>query len=338
MIIYSKNFRLKLEEILKEELPTETYNDTEKNVLKIVRNWHSDKSYFFHQTSGSTGAPKQIEISREKIKYSSQATMSFIGSKATINNSLLCINPEFIGGAMVIYRALIYDLDIHIVEPETDFMTHLDSESKFDLVSVVPMQFEKLTQDQISRFKVILIGGAPMPIKNESYRAQVFSTFGMTETVSHIALRPLSDEIFTATGDTEIAIEKDHSLKIKGTITDHKWLKTNDLIELISNKSFKWLGRKDFIINSGGIKLNPETIEQSLQDQIEGDFMVGSMADEKLGRKVILLLEQDHKLIDFSRLETYQKPKEVFFNQRIFKTASNKIDRLKTQEFFEASL
>lgn len=338
MIIYSKNFCLKLEEILKEELPTETYNDTEKNVLKIVRNWHSDKSHFSHQTSGSTGVPKQIEISREKIKYSSQATMSFIGSKANINNTLLCINPEFIGGAMVVYRALINDLDIHIVEPGTNFIDQLAHDDQFDLVSMVPMQFEKLTQDQISRFKVILIGGAPMPVKKEQYKAKVYSTFGMTETVSHIALRPLSEEVFTATGDAEIGINKDQSLKIKGTITDHKWLNTNDLIELVSNKSFKWLGRKDFVINSGGIKVNPETIEQSLQNQIEGDFMVGSMADEKLGRKVVLLMQQDHKLIDFSGLTPYQKPKEVFFNQRIFKTESNKIDRIKTQQSFEANL
>lgn len=264
--------------------------------------------------------------------------MSFIGLKAIIRNSLLCINPEFIGGAMVIYRALIYDLDLFVVEPGADFMQHVEAELQFDIVSLVPMQFENLTQDQISRFRVILIGGAPMPVDVRKLNSNVFSTFGMTETVSHIALRPISEEVFTTTGDTEIGIKKDHSLKIKGTITDNKWLNTNDLIEFISNKSFKWLGRKDFIINSGGVKLNPETIEQILHDQIEGDFMVASMADERLGRKAVLLLQEDHKLIDFSGLDTYQKPKEVFFNQKIFKTESNKIDRLKTQKHFEENL
>ncbi len=337
MIINSKNFRLKLEEILKEELPTETYNDTEKNVLNIVRNWYSDTNQFQHQTSGSTGIAKQIVLSRKKIEYSAQATMSFIGSKDTIHNTLLCINPEFIGGAMVIYRALIFNLDITIAEPGTDFMKQIGP-TNFDLVSLVPMQFQLLRKEEIDQFKVILIGGAPIPVDKTVYKSKVYSSFGMTETVSHIALRPLSEDVFTTTGDAIVAVEKDHSLKIKGTLTNHKWLKTNDIIELTSNVSFKWVGRKDFIINSGGIKLNPEIIEGKLLTQIPDDFMIGSLPDEKLGRKAILLVNGGMRPINFSILDPYQKPKEVFFNQEIFRTKSNKIDRLRTQAHFESNL
>lgn len=338
MIIKSQNFVLKLEEILKEDLPTERYNELEKFVLNLIRSWHSGQKSFTHQTSGSTGRPKKIEISRDKIELSAKATLSFVDPAKKLKSSLLCLNPQHIGGAMVVYRALIFQHHLTISEPTSSPLTEFDESDKFDLVSMAPLQFNNLTESEINRFKVILVGGAPMPILESKFAGAVYSTFGMTETVSHIALRAINDSIFKTAGDTVIKQDVDDSLMLKGSITNNKWLKTNDIIEFIDSNTFRWIGRKDFIINSGGIKINPEALEEILRPQFDDLFMVTYLPDSDLGRKVIILACEPPKTISFSTIDKYHAPKEVFWNQSILKTASGKIDRLRTQEHFEKSL
>lgn len=337
MIIRSKNFILKLEEILKDNLPTERYNEHENFVLNMIRGWHSTEQSFIHQTSGSTGRPKKITISRDKIKISAKATMDFIDPTGEVTSSLLCLNPQHIGGAMVVYRSLIYDQDLMIVEPTSHPMEELENET-FDLVSMVPMQFKELSEADMDRFGTILIGGAPVEVRGIHSTAKIYSTFGMTETVSHIALRSIDEDLFTTTGDTKVAADEDGSLKIMGAITDHAWMHTNDLVCILSDKKFKWIGRKDFVINSGGIKINPEEIEQALSSNIHGEIMVSSIPDDRLGQKLVLLCSGSEEGIDMGELAKYQTPKAIYFNQKIFKFSNGKLDRKKTQEEFERSL
>ncbi|MEP1225906.1 AMP-binding protein [Ekhidna sp.] len=306
-------------------------------MLEIIKSWYSDKKDFFHQTSGSTGKPKLIKISRNSIQLSAQATMSYLDPNELVKESLLCIDPVHIGGAMVIYRGLIYNHNITIVEPNSYPFKDLESD-EFDIASMVPMQFEKLKEKQINRCGIILIGGAPMPIDVKSYSAKVYSTYGMTETVSHIALRKIDMEEFHTTGDTIVAVDNSNSLKIKGSITANKWLKTTDLATVTSEKTFRWLGRKDFVINSGGIKINPEFIEEKLSDQFENDFMISSLPDKTLGSKVVLISSGSKQVIDFDILDKYHRPKESFFDCNIFKTTSGKIDRAKTQAELKKSI
>lgn len=338
MIVNSKNFVLKLEEILIDDLPTERYNESENIVLELIRSWHSGQKYFTHYTSGSTGRPKKIVISREKIQISAKSTLSAIDPNSKIKNALLCLNPLNIGGAMVVYRSLLYDHDLTIIEPSSNVMSALDKDRIYDLTSMVPMQYRNLSNDDLTRFKNILIGGAPMSVDKTVLNTNVYSTYGMTETVSHIALRKLSEEVFMTIGDTVVDINEKKTLKIKGSITDNQWLETNDIVDIQSDKTFKWLGRADFVINSGGIKINPEMVEAQLENQIKHAFIATSLPDDNLGRKLVLLIEGDNQTLDFSELDKYHQPKEVFFNQKIFKTANNKIDRLKTQEHFESTL
>ena len=337
MIVTSNNFCLKLEEILKESLPTKGYNDTEKNVLKLIRGWFGGVKTFTHSTSGSTGAPKEVKISKEKIVLSAKSTMSFIDPNNEIRSALLCLDPKHIGGAMVVYRAMIFEQNIHIVEPSSDPMKAIDG-ANFDMVSMVPLQFENLSPQDIEHFKIILVGGAPLAPRSLNIRTRVYATFGMTETVSHFALRLLSEENFYTIGDNMVDADEDGSLKIKGSITDNEWVKTNDIIQLKSPISFCWIGRKDFIINTGGIKVNPEAIERNLADQFTNDFIISSLPDDRLGRKVILISSDDEVAIDISTLNKYEQPKEVFFNCKIIKTSSGKIDRIKTQKHLENML
>ena len=337
MIIKSKNFVLKLEEILKDELPTERYNEYENFVLKIIRSWYSEAQYFHHQTSGSTGRPAKIKISREKIKISTVATMNAIDPHKSMKTSLLCLDPTHIGGAMVVYRSLISGFDLTIREPTSESILN-DNHEYFDLVSMVPLQFKKLSTKQMNQFGTILIGGAPLAIEKVDSKANIYATFGMTETVSHIALRKIDEPLFRTTGDNEISVDENQILKIKGSVTDYKWLITNDIVKMNSGSSFEWIGRKDFIINSGGIKVNPEELERLLEKVIDDEFIISSLPDEKLNEKVILISGGPEREIDFSLLEKYHRPKACFFNQTIVKTASGKTDRLKTRKKLEETL
>ena len=263
--------------------------------------------------------------------------MASIDPNGRIKSSLLCLDPSFIGGAMVVYRSLVCNHDLTIVEPSKDLKEVL-SKDTFDLVSIVPLQFESLTPSELNSFGTILIGGAPMNVQEVSTQSNVYSTFGMTETVSHFALRRLDEEFFTTTGDTEVASTAEGVLQIRGTITDHKWLTTNDIVKINSSRLFKWIGRKDFIINSGGVKINPEAVEQQLRSVTSGDFMIGWLPDPSLGQKVIFLSSIDEHPIDFSRLDRFHRPKSLYFNQQIFKTSTGKVDRLKTLENLRKTL
>lgn len=338
MIIKSKNFELKLEEILKDDLPTERYNEWENIVINLIKKWYDSTLDVTYYTSGSTGKPKKLSISKSKIEMSAKATMDHLDPKGAFKTTLLCLNPHHIGGAMVVYRAILYGLDLTIIAPGSEPLKDLPKSSHFDLVSLVPLQFNSLKRTDINRFNTILIGGAPMQRVAHAYDANIYVTFGMTETVSHIALRKLDRPDFHTIGDTIIDQNLDETLKIKGSITNDKWLVTNDLIKMISNTSFEWMGRKDFVINSGGIKLNPETIEIALSDQIDGSFMVGHLPDDRLGQMAVLLVSGPEQAIDFSNLDRYHRPRKVFFNQIIHVTANNKLDRQATLDQFSETM
>lgn len=339
MIIQSKNFSLKLEEILIDEIPHLHFNQTEKNVIRLVKDWFNGKECFKFNTSGSTGKPKEIDIQRDKIIYSTNATFNFIDPDDHIKSCLLCIDPSFVGGAMVVFRALIKNLDLFIIEPTMEIMKQIPVNLSADLVSMVPAQYHNLDKNSLDRFGNVLIGGGPMGVMKENHLSNVYSTYGMTETISHVALRLLHEQEFKSTGDTEVRINNKGCLEFKGTITSNRWLSTNDLGTSSDSRSFKWIGRKDFIINSGGIKFNPEIIEQKLVALPQGEFLISSIPDKILGERIVLLLESKKpNQLDFSLLDRYEIPKEVFENVTFLRTPSEKIDRIKTRDLLISSL
>ena len=295
--------------------------------------------FTFH-TSGSTGTPKQIQITRERIFESTKQTFDFIDENREIRNCLLCLDPDFIGGAMVVFRALIMNLDLFIMEPTRDVIKELPPSFSTDLVSMVPLQYQGLTKAETKHFKTILIGGAPIGIESErNPHSNVFSTYGMTETVSHIALRRMNEVDFQVLSGMELDLDSDSCLKIKGPVTDQKWLQTNDIVELSSERSFRWIGRRDHIINSGGVKLNPEAIERKLHEQIHPTrFLISSLPDSRLSEKVVLIIENSlgHDL-NFDTLEKYERPKMVVEGQKITMTSSGKVDRINTRKSLIAS-
>lgn len=334
MFIQFEKSRLKLDQIQEGEFSTELLAPHEKTVVKHIENWVRGKAFFSFHTSGSTGIPKNIKIPRSKIGYSSLATMKKLDPDKAFKSALLCISPEMIGGAMVVFRSLIYGLDLQVIKPQSKPFQNLPEDVRFDLTSIVPMQLFESSVEELNHFHTILVGGAALGHYENKSSARIYSTFGMTETVSHFALREVRQPFFECIGDIEVISSPDSKLQIKGTLTDHQVLEVNDLIEPITPQKFKWIGRADFIINTGGIKVNPEEVEFKLRPQIESSFFISSLPDSKFGNKLILIVEgkPNSQEIDFSFLEPYKKPKEVYFIEKFQVTKSGKIERIKIQQ------
>mgnify|MGYP003919858243 FL=1 len=308
-------------------------------ILKMAADLQEGLTDFSFQTSGSTGIPKKITLSKDQLIQSAETTLSHFSIKPNAR-FLLCIHPQFIGGAMQIVRAYVNQGRLDVLAPER--ILDLDH-TKYDLVSMVPLQLNKLYKDlksHLNDFNHLLIGGATMDPKLEqkiasdtSVITNIYATYGMTETASHIAVRRLGSHFFKRIGQLMISINDSSCLKIRGLITKNQWLQTQDIVELIDENTFKWLGRQDFMINSGGFKVHPEKIEHHLKKQTDQPLMITSLPDEVLGQKVVLLLEGAlMPTFDYSSLNPYEKPKKTLNIKKFIYTKNGKIDRKATQK------
>jgi o-succinylbenzoate---CoA ligase len=159
---------------------------------------------------------------------------------------------------------------------------------------------------------------------------EIYETYGMTETITHIAAKRIGEEAFTVLPNVKVAIDDRECLVIKAKKISSEEIVTNDIVELLSDTQFKWEGRYDNVINSGGVKLMPEQIEEKLSTLIPRRYFVSGVADDNLGEKVVLYVEGEPLEIDesiFSVLKKYEKPKEIVFIPKFKETATGKIMR-----------
>lgn len=326
----------------------------EVSIGDFLLDWLSEKPIIEVKTSGSTGKPKIIVLKKEHMVNSALATGSYFDLKAE-NKALLCLNTDFIAGKMLLVRAMVLGLELDYVEPNSNL---LDSLVKtYDFAAMVPLQVEA-SLEKLSQIKTLLVGGAPMSNslkeKVKSLETQIFETYGMTETITHIAVKKVNDPQFVTSNVSEkshqkkkrffnilphISISKDNRncLVINAPNLSNKPVVTNDIIELISDTEFQLLGRYDNIINSGGIKLIPEEIEAKLSSIIENRFFVAGMPDEKLGQKLVLLVEGEKNAHQLSHLimksgifQKFEIPKQIFSIKNFIETESGKVNRKAT--------
>lgn len=329
----------------------EGFHEFARSAFSFCKDWLNGEQTFTQSTSGSTGAPKQIRITRKQMEASAVGTGSFF--KTDPDSKLLCcLNPAYIAGKMMLVRAMVWDCEIHLVEPSSNPLKDVNGE--FDFVAMVPLQVQACLEDEKSLEKLrtiknLIIGGASLSSKLKANlvekRIHAWQTFGMTETVSHIALAEIrSDELlYHVLPGVEIGQDFKEALWIKSEMSGPEPIQTNDLIELRSATSFVWKGRADFMVNSGGIKLFPELIEQKAEGVIEEifpgvSFFFYGEKDEKLGDKLVLFLETaesssrvkilKERLSDV--LGKYELPKKIYFSPKFARTESGKINRLKT--------
>lgn len=309
----------------------------EKLIGEFLIKWFDNTSHIAVKTSGSTGTPKVIHISKNAMINSAVATGRYF-KLSSGSSALLCLSAGYIAGKMMLVRAMILGWHLHIVAPEKDALIQYDN--TYDFVAMVPYQVYH-TINALKKAKKILIGGGEitpqLEAKLQTVNTRVYASYGMTETITHIAIRAVNGQekqiYYEALPQVTFTKDKRGCLVIYApTIAEEKII-TNDLVTLISPTKFIWLGRYDFVINSGGIKIIPEQVENKLNPLINNTFIIASQKDEALGERVILILEsENHVKIDaiiekLSVLEKYERPKKILTFSKFPRTATGKINR-----------
>jgi O-succinylbenzoic acid--CoA ligase len=311
------------------------------------------------KTSGSTGNPKKIFLNRNQLKLSARLTINALSlTKAYMG--LVCISIDHIGGKMMLVRAMELKMPLYIIEPAAE--PQIKDLPPIDFVALIPLQLRALLAYKAGRSflnhcKVAIVGGGAIDPSLESqldqFQNPIYQTFGMTETVSHIALRrmngPEKELHFHAFQGIELSLDERGCLVICGAITNNETIVTNDLVEMAGEGKFKWLGRLDQAINSGGYKIFPSKLaplilEVLRNSGINADFTIIGLPDPKWGQKVTLVLELDdinkeiEKLVLTQlkeKMHPYEVPKSIKHLHLLPRTATGKYHIKKISELLK---
>ena len=326
--------------------------DFEKQLGNFLMDWLDDNDYILAKTSGSTGQPKSIKLSKQAMVNSAIATGDFF-SLTPGNTALMCLPATYIAGKMMLIRALILGLEIDCVQPTTHPI--FNTETVYDFSAMIPIQVEN-TLHQINNIKTLIVGGASvsntLKEKVQHLKTHVFETYGMTETITHIAVKKLNnfqtevnsqskrvkDSYFKTLPNITISQNPDQCLVIDAPQLAKDRIVTNDVVKLHSETTFEWLGRKDNVINSGGVKLFPEQIEAKLQAQIPSRFFISKENNDRFGEQVILVVEDvsfNLKPSDLKGLSKIETPKSIYTLEAFAETSTGKINRLKTLQLLQ---
>ncbi len=317
----------------------------EISIGRFIQEWLDSKETVLVRTSGSTGNPKDVFLSKYKMINSAKATGTFF-KLAENTTALLCLPANYIAGKMMLVRAMVLGWDLHIVAPEKDAITQYDND--YDFVAMVPYQVH-YSLKSLNKIKKLIIGGGSISQKlNDQLQnvdTEVFATYGMTETITHIAVRRInglakSDE-YHALPNVNFSQDHRECLEIEALEVSDNKVVTNDIVKLISSSTFKYLGRIDNVVNSGGVKLFPEQIEAKLASYIDRPFMIASEKSETLGEQLIMILEEDSSKKNpdfksaFSALSNYERPKKIYSFSKFPFTETGKIKRTEILNFLE---
>jgi o-succinylbenzoate---CoA ligase len=331
-------------------------SDFEQATFNFIRDWLSDQTIFEIQTSGSTGLPKKIVLTRDQMLASARMTEQALGLKPGYT-ALVCLHTQYIAGRMMLVRCFTTGMRIVVTEPAANPLANIPDAIVIDFAAWVPYQlYTILSSPEAARLNQTgraIIGGAPLNLEAiselQAYSCIFYATYGMTETISHIALQTLNgvnaSTVFRALPGIALGIDERGCLTIDAPHLPEK-IVTNDLVELKDNYTFFWLGRWDNVINSGGVKIIPEHLESRMVNilyecGILRSFFIASVPDIKLGEKITLLiegeeLEEEKKYKIFQKLKqsfsSYEIPKVIVTLDRFLYTSTDKIDRRKTIE------
>ena len=301
---------------------------------RFIHQWMDSNSDISLQTSGSTGPPKTVLMSKHAMVNSAIATGDYFKLKPG-DSALSCLLYEFIAAKMMFVRAYVLGLELDVVEPNSNPLEALTK--SYDFCAMVPLQLENSIQ-HLHQIKTLIVGGATLSntlrMKLKNSPANCYETFGMTETVSHIAVKKISNSssFFEVLPSVSIQVDSRNCLSIEAPNLVSTPIQTNDIVKLISKTSFEWIGRYDTIINSGGIKISPEQLEQQLDGFIESRFFITSQKDDTLGEVVVMVIERSspYDTLNFEAIAPLKRPKHVYYIDQFKETLSGKIKRQET--------
>lgn len=363
-------------QLCEEKVSSQSTPTWERDIYIFIRVWLSDADYIEVKTSGSTGEPKIIKLQKKWLEYSAAQTCNFFNLNSE-SSALLCLPAAYIAGRMMIVRAFVSGMNLVTVEPSSNpFINHPFIQSSelaarqssnqpnsqlanhsFDFTALTPFQLHQSLQTLKSNplVKSIIVGGGEVSPTLERELQQlpidIFATYGMTETSSHIALRKVNGsqrkDFYTIIGDTVIGIDNRGCLTLENQHLFEGRLVTNDIVEVLSSSEFRWLGRYDNVINSGGIKIMPEEVEQALANLHTSALVISSIPDEKLGEAVVMAVEstgmtEEDKYSLLAQIKKlvhpYAVPRQIFVITQIPKTPTGKVDRITLRRLINDTL
>jgi O-succinylbenzoic acid--CoA ligase len=319
-----------------------TLTPWKKEIFYFIIDWLSESKTVKVTTSGSTGTPKTLLLNKEYVKKSAEATNRFFELKKG-DKALLCLPVKYIAGKMMIVRALEGMYDLYCVEPS---LTPSFEETTVDFAAMTPSQVSSLLDSEegkllIGKVDKLIVGGDLIPVsleeKLQTVKTKVWHTYGMTETITHVALRRVNGReaasSFFPMEHVSLSQQNRQLVIHAPTIGVHQMI-TNDLVEFNGNGSFNVLGRKDNVVISGGVKLFPEVIEKKVETICKMPFYFSGVSDDKLGTKLVMFLES-YKNIDLEKLkhsiamvvDKFENPKEIIVKSKFDRTISGKIVR-----------
>lgn len=274
--------------------------------------WNNDSDRVLVHTSGSTGKPKPMMVEKKRMLNSARITCDFLGLKPG-DSALLCMSLDYIAGKMVVVRSIERHLHLISVSPSGHPLKDIDLKDvngkdvngEITFAAMVPMQVYNTLQvpeerERLTHIRHLIIGGGAIDASLEKElqalpgNIAIWSTYGMTETLSHIALRRINgaeaSEWYQPFDSVKISQTEDGCLVIDAPLVCAETLVTNDIVE-IEKLRFRIKGRKDNVICSGGIKIQIEEVEEFLKPHLEKPFMIAKKKDEKFGEIAVLLSE-----------------------------------------------
>lgn len=300
-------------------------------------------------TSGTTGDPGKHLLRRESMWMSARKTLDFFSLRPG-DRALLCLPIRYIAGKMMVVRALLGGLDLILTEPSARPLRELSHAVSF--AALVPLQVHESLKhgDKLSRISQLIVGGGEIGHSSKRVleslsQTAVYESFGMTETYTHFALRRINGETpdpgFRLLEGATVSLDQRNCLVVHVEGVTRNPVTTNDLVELDpSGRGFKWLGRYDHVINTGGVKLIPELLEEQIRRSLGFDCLVLAESDERLGSRLILVMEYTEadppveEWLDTlkSILTAYELPKRILTLKEIPRNLSMKLDRRATQK------
>ena len=321
----------------------------QKSLHQFITEWINEEDFVTVQTSGSTGKPKKIKLLKKRMMNSAFMTGKYFDFKSG-QKAILCLPCDYIAGKMMVVRAMMWGLDLQLVPPKGNPMA--DITQPIDFAAMVPLQVATIFEESPEKFSLIkklIIGGGKVDTqlseKLETISTQCYATYGMTETITHVAIKKLNGPhqtaFFEALSNISLSTDKRGCLKIDAPKLSEEAVITNDIVDLKNEQQFEWLGRFDNVINTGGIKVFPEKVEANLEKIIPHRFFITSIPDKKLENKVILIIESKEwmtKKINALKLDLkqvlskFEQPKAIYFVNKFEETPTKKIQRNRTKK------
>lgn len=314
------------------------------HIYHFILEWLSPNENMVAYSSGSTGKPKQIKLQKRHMIASAQKTIRYFNLQPE-NTALLCLSANYIAGKMMIVRAFVGQFDLILVEPDGRPLKNITQ--PIDFAAMVPLQVNNCLSyiESKSLLKNVIIGGGIVfeKLKNKLKKLPVnfYETYGMTETVSHVAVRKIGlDPYFCPMPNVLFSMDERQCLAIEAPDILEDRIVTNDIVELESDGRFLFIGRFDHVINSGGVKISPELVEEKLSAYIKVPFVISSLYDDKLGEKVVLVIEREgciehieYILGNDTGLTKYERPKQVIQIDKIPVTDTQKVKRNELKKY-----